>query len=150
MCLPETTNEIQANAIENQMEESISDWLSCEGLPEMNDDGRPGGDQTSSSNSVHDPPPSDEVMARLQSSFDQTTRLMLAIKKAAQELMKCVSVSQSGRDMVKRGQDLAKALQAPIDDIDELLVIPRETMKTSEAMCMCQCVVDNIGNEGRC
>ena len=86
-------------------------------------------------------PASDAMMQRLQDSYDQTTRLMLSLKKAAQEMVRCVSITESGRAMVRRGQYLSKSLQAKTDDIDEMLVMPRTMVKTCDDMQKLQAAV---------
>ena len=140
-------NSKQANAIECDMETKADNWM--EGLMDAGDGmlGAGGAGSSGGNNSQHtkvtngDAPATDELMARLQDSYDQTTRLMLSLKKAAQELVKCVSITQSGRDMVKRGQDLSKTLQSPIDEIDELLVMPRTMVTSAMAMKKLQAMI---------
>ena len=45
----------------------------------------------------------DELMMRLQESFDATTRLTHQVKKAGQEIMQVTTITDEGMQMVKRG-----------------------------------------------
>ena len=44
----------------------------------------------------------DELMVRLQESFDATTRLTHQVKKAGQEIMQVTTITEEGMEMVKR------------------------------------------------
>ena len=45
----------------------------------------------------------DELMVRLQESFDATTRLTHQVKKAGQDIMQVASITEEGMQMVQRG-----------------------------------------------
>ena len=77
-------------------------------------------------------------MARLQESFDATSRLMISIKKTAQEIMSVTSVTSHGMEMVQRGMKLCKNLGSITDDIENLLTANRSTVKWQQAVCALQ------------
>jgi hypothetical protein len=54
-----------------------------------------------SSDDKHQTLASDELMARLQESFDATSALMRSVKKASHELMQAAQVTESGMEMVR-------------------------------------------------
>ena len=74
-------------------------------------------------------PPSDSQMRMLQESFDAVTRMTMAIKKMATEIMGSLGSagfeSESAKSIARRGLQLLKELVAPSQLIEELLVTDR-------------------------
>jgi len=81
---------------------------------------------------------SDDLMARLQESFDATNGLVMRIKKVAQEIMSVTSVTPHGMEMVQRGMILCKDLQKCMDEIETLLCSYRATIKWEHAVTALQ------------
>ena len=83
----------------------------------------------SSSKAIVVSEPSDEQMQALQESFDAITRMTLAIKKMATEIMGSCGKdgldSESAKNMARRGLQLLKDLVPPSETIEEFLVTDR-------------------------
>ena len=83
----------------------------------------------SSSKAIVASEPSDEQMQALQESFDAITRMTLAIKKMATEIMGSCGAdgfeSESAKHMARRGLQLLKDLVPPSEIIEDFLVTDR-------------------------
>lgn len=75
-----------------------------------------------------------QAMARLQQSFDSSTRLTLAINKVAVQLIGAgASVkSEAGRELANRARALCKELAAPSKEIEDMLFAESQKVKVED------------------
>ena len=92
------------------------------------------GSSSSKGMDADDDPANDDLLLRLQESFDAITRLTQIIKKHAQEIMQVATVTEAGMSMVRKGKELLKGLSDPTEEIENLLTSPRPSVTVKKAI----------------
>jgi len=92
------------------------------------------GSGTGSSSSSAPELANNDIMSRLQESFDATTRLRMSIKSTAQEISAVAQVTPQGMVMVQRGMQLCKELQGPTETIENMLCESRASITWTRAV----------------